>query len=46
MKLLGVLAIILATVAAVMIPLVNVAAAVSIPLSVLGVGLVYGGRHE
>ena len=46
MKLLGCLALILATVAAVMIPLVNVAAAVSIPLSVLGVGLVYGGRHE
>ena len=46
MKLLGVLAIILATIAAILIPLVNVAAAVSIPLSVLGVGLVYGGRHE
>lgn len=46
MKLLGVLAIILATVSAILIPLVNVAAAVSIPLGVLGVGLVYGGRHE
>ena len=46
MKLLGILAIILATVAALLIPLVNVAAAVSIPLSVLGVGLVYGEHHE
>lgn len=46
MKLLGCLALIVATVCALLIPLVNVAAAVSIPLSVLGVGLVYGGRHE
>ena len=46
MKLLGVLALIVATVAALLIPLANVAAAISIPLSVLGVGLVYGGRHE
>ena len=46
MKLLGVLAIIVATIAAILIPLANVAAAVSIPLSVLGVGLVYGERHE
>lgn len=46
MKLLGVVAIIFATVCALLIPLANVAAAVSIPFSVLGVGLVYGGRHE
>lgn len=46
MRLLGVLAIIFATVSAILIPLANVAAAVSIPLSVLGVGLVYSGRHE
>lgn len=43
---LGFLSIVVATVCAILIPLANVAAAISIPLSVLGVGLVYGGSHE
>lgn len=46
MKLLGILAIILATVSALLIPSAHIALAISIPLSVLGVSLVYGGRHE
>lgn len=44
--LLGFLSIITATVCDIMIPSAHMALALSIPLSVLGVSLIYAGKHE
>lgn len=43
---LGFLSIIVATACALLIPLANVAAAISIPLSVLGLGLITSSIHH
>ena len=43
---LGFLSIITGTVCALLIPSAHIALALSIPLSVLGVSLVYSGHHE
>lgn len=43
---LGFLSIIMATACALLIPMVNVAAAISIPLSVLGFGLIVSAIHH